>query len=92
MPDLKEYVPGPRLRLTLMGDVLLTIDQAAELAALLRNTERLNRKWVGSAVSADGYINELVHTDVSEAMSLKFLAEDDYTAYRFLAAQSKEAA
>lgn len=92
MPDLKEYVPGPRLRLTLMSDVLLTIDQAAELAALLRNTERLNRKWVGSSVTPEGYITELLPMDASEAMNLKFLPEDDYTAYRFLAAQAKEAA
>ena len=89
---MKDYIPGPRLRLTLMSDVLLTMEQASALAALLRDTERLHRKWVGSAVAADGYINELVHTDVSEAMNLKFLSEDDYTAYRFLAAQTKEAA
>lgn len=89
---MNEYAPGPRLRLTLMGDVLLTIDQAAALAALLRNTERLNRKWVGSSVAPEGYITELLQTDASEAMNLKFLSEDDYTAYRFLAAQAKEAA
>lgn len=89
---MKDYVPGPRLRLTLMGDVLLTIDQAADLAALLRDTERLHRKWVGTAVTPEGYVTELLPMDVSEAMNLKFLSEDDYTAYRFLAAQSKEAA
>lgn len=89
---MKDYIPGPRLRLTLMSDVLLTMEQASALAALLRDTERLHRKWVGSSVTPEGYVTELLPLDVSEAMNLKFLSEDDYTAYRFLAAQSKEAA
>lgn len=88
---MKEYIPGARFVISLQDGVLVTSEQLNAIAKILTGGERLASKYVGTAVSTSGYIKELVPLEINEAMQLKFLPEEDYTAYRFLAAQTKEA-
>ena len=89
---MKDYISGPRFVLTLSDGVLVTADQLAKISKILSGGDRLVNKYVGTTVSSSGYIKELQPLEINDTVQLKFLPEDDYTAYRFLAAQTKEAA
>lgn len=89
---MKDYIPGARFVLSLQDGVLVTSAQLDAIAKILTGGERLANKYVGTTVASSGYIKELVPLEITETLQLKFLPEGDYTAYRFLAAQTKEAA
>jgi hypothetical protein len=87
---MTEFTPGPRFIVSLQDGILLTADQLEQLTRIIRHTERLNTKYVGKSVEGakDGYIKELVDTQINDSMTLRILPEEDYTAYRFLAANA----
>lgn len=80
---------GSRFMATLPSDILPTLEQLDAISDILRNTERLRNEWVGkSDTNSTGYQKKLVPTDLDEMMTLKYLTESDYNAYRFLAANA----
>lgn len=80
---------GGRFTVSIPNDTLLTGEQLEAISEILRSTQRLHKKWVGSHVDPSGYVKELIPFDL-ETMTLQFLTESDYNAYRFLAANKPE--
>jgi hypothetical protein len=78
-----------KFMITMPSDVLVTAEQLEAIAEILRTTERLRTDWVGkSDTNSTGYQKKLVPTDLEDSMTLKYLTESDYNAYRFIAANA----
>jgi hypothetical protein len=78
-----------KFMISIPSDVLVTSEQLEAIAEILRGTDRLRSEWVGkSDTNATGYQKKLVPTDLDESMTLKYLTESDYNAYKFIAANA----
>lgn len=80
-----------KFMVSLSGGLLLDEVQLEKLAALIENTERINKKWVGTSVNApEGYLEELVPTKLNDILTTQLLPESRYYALRFMAANKSE--